>query len=406
MSRERNKESFILDNIENQVLGRSSAPATQASKFEQFTLVMNEIFPLVNDAMGIDGSFEDKKARLISNVHAQSALVDELSDYWGFDQDKILGGKSRSILGRSISNLISQNDVSDPDSVIGLCNVIDETVNDHPFVKKIALDVGVLDSDDVLVSLRLASFPGIYSVRSIFMEMGMDEDEQRTHIGFVFSAAIALSRDIAYNYDPAGTIWDRERLFISALPHCIDFCREAWIELACQDIQEEIPNDDIDVLIGLLVKTQSSVEEVHMGYDNVNHSRKLLFERMIKGVSPYLNENLPKGHPGLCRKIIAYRITEIDEALSDSWVRATDSLISKFEAMSEEDQEKFLETEGDQPMSLDEFWGIFQERMISKYSLLPDFGFDQSDVIGIAGKRLVALWGMADSICKIRKVSV
>lgn len=410
MSSQDSKESFIIDSIDDAVSDRfaKSRPSSKLSKVDRFILAMGEVAPLVEEAMATGGDADSQKRRLIDLLTAQTTLADQLSENWGVDQDEILGSSNRHLLGRALSELVvtSREDLSDESTVLDLCGLVDDVVTGHPFIRKLAMDSGALTADDILVTLRLSSFPGIVKASNFLNGIDLSNEEYRRHLNSIFTATIALSRDVAYNYDPAGTLWDRERLFVSALPYCLTFCHEAWIDLAMEEISEDIDNTDIDVVVSKLPLTIAAINEMDMGYDDINNSRKSLYERLVQGADEYIHVEAMADIPvRLSRKLTAYRLGVIDEALSVSWVKASEHLMDSFERMTEEEQEHFMETEGKNPMNLAAFWGFFRSEMLATEKLVPEWSFESTDVLDAASNRLIALWGLSDSICKIRQVN-
>jgi len=402
MSSTRNKENFLFDEVPGQAADRVQKLASNPNKCSAFLMAFSEFHPLFSPASSQD---TDDKNHLVGLVGEQEKLVQQIADLWGLDDSSILQARNRSNLGRLVSELIASRKADKTSEVIDLAAHVEKVIESSQFVSRLVQDMSSEATDDVLVAVKLAIFPESWKFSQMLSELQFGENETHRHLGLQVSVAIELSKDLAYNYDRAGSIWDRERLFVQTLKYSMAMVAKTWGEMFSETLPSPLFVLDPCLIAKHMPLLRASIDDQDMGYDDVEFSRRMLVEQIAGAIKPRLiADEAMIPNLDLRHRFFAAQIARVDEIASECWGEAAGSLIERIMSMSESDRKAFMESEGKRPMSLEEFWDSIESKF-HRVKLSPLFSPESRELLSRSGKHLVSLWGLSDTICKVRGVN-
>jgi hypothetical protein len=403
MKKRDSKESFLLNSAlgkaKSDIKDKMSAP----DRHVRFMSAFSEYHPIVSKCLESGDLNSDD---LISLVGKQNRWHKEVSDHFGYDYDSLSNAPQLVSYGRSVSELVAESKDTNQDesSIIAVADRVDRIIQDGGHIESIleSGDTGI--SEDVLVSVKLAAFPESFRFDRILRGVGVTDEDRSKNLGLQITVGVELAKDLAYNYDKAGSVWDRERLFVGSLPHCLSIVQVAWLDLLKLSLPDALLSTEPSFISGHLKLLSSSILDQDMGYDDILFSRRALIEQIASVISKklFFDNNSSLISSDISLSCASFRLKRFDEILSESWVEACDELLDRISKMSNEEQSDFMRGEGLRPMTLDVFWSIVDSKIDASFL---DISFTPSihELMQRSGKLLVALWGLSDTICKIRE---
>lgn len=213
--------------------------------------------------------------------------------------------------------------------------------------------------------------------------------------------AVSLANELAYNWSVRSEISDKENLFQTSLPHCLEIVETSYKEIVLKELPpiEYLYTDTAFKL----PRFEDAVDDMDVGYEDVD--RELLFTRaraMVVGLFPKLRPpTLPLNDT--CRWYSAY-IAEIDRLLARSWNDASCAFMAEIHAMSATQRAKFVEE--NQLMDASRCFDRFMDQLDEIEAPLADVEVDFSKVADRAKRHLAWLWAISDSLIVARKECV
>lgn len=402
MSGTRNKEDFLFDEIPGDAMDRIQKVTSNPNRCSAFLMAFAEFHPLFNPSSVHD---TDDKNHLVSLVGEQETLVQQIADLWGLDDSSVLQARNRSNLGQLVCELVASRESDRKTEIIDLAGHVEKIIESSRFVSRLIQDMNSEATDDVLVAVKLAIFPESWKFSRMLSTLQFSQNEKNRHLGMQVSVAIELSKDLAYNYDRAGSIWDRERLFVQTLKHSMALTAKTWGEMFSETLPSPMFVMDPCLIAKEMPLLRAAIDDQDMGYDDLEFSRRLLVERIAESIKPrIIPDESAVESVDLRHRVFAARVTRVDEIAAECWAEAAGSLIERIFSMSDYDRQEFMKSEGKRPMNLEEFWDAMESRF-HRVKLSPLFSPDSGELLSRSGKHLVSLWGLSDTICKIRGVN-
>lgn len=210
--------------------------------------------------------------------------------------------------------------------------------------------------------------------------------------------AISLSKEVAYSWSKRSQVSDREGLFSSALPHCLNIALKAYTEVAIS----YLGGDQYNALNPepSLPLFEAAVEEMSFGYED--ESLEALKLKVSKMASHFVISTscASLNHQMLLNWRNAM-LEETDKAMASAWEEATLDLIDELKEMSEEEQDAYYEQFNEMDFTR------FEVRAVERLASLDRPGrmisVDFTEVTLTAKKHLAWLWGVSDSLIAARK---
>lgn len=394
-------EHFLLKTA-SRAQNAISHKVASSDRQSAFLSAFSEYHSIVERACSEEKDGNDELIRLVGLHERWTKLIVE---HLGVDISHPLNSAPLSKFRKTFGHIVaSLGNVPSDERIISVADQVDRVVEDGNQMRELlqgALAGEV--SEDVLVSVKLACMPASFEFDATLKACNISDKDRSKLLGQQISVAVELSKDIAYNYDKAGSVWDRERLFVGSLPYCLSIVEKAWLDLYSQSLPEPLLSIQPGYLSGKLIETRSAIESLDMGYDEVNYSRRVLLEQIAAVLSEYLTSRFNETPNSLGQRIMAYWLSVYDPILSECWNEAGGLLMDRVSNMTEVELAEFMNGEGRRPMTLDEFWLLF-ERKIGQLENSINFCPTLPELMHNSGRLLVSLWGLSDTICKVRGV--
>jgi hypothetical protein len=209
--------------------------------------------------------------------------------------------------------------------------------------------------------------------------------------------ALNLAKDVAYSWSKRSQISDKENLFSSALPHCLDAAEKAYRECVMEELEpiEYLPSDP-----GMPMPLfENSFESLDMGYED--EDAQALIERIRTLAKGYLDSaKIPDLLPDEAARWKSNFLAHIDSQMSEAWEDAGADLIDEISAMSDEEKETYLAQH--EHMDFSRFDAKLKDRLNEGNLPLQDITLSFDRVREKAKHHLAWIWAISDSLIMSR----
>lgn len=210
--------------------------------------------------------------------------------------------------------------------------------------------------------------------------------------------AMQLAKDIAYTWSSRSQISDKENLFSSALPHCLDAAENAYRELMLEEFEpiSYLPSDPAMPL----PLFENSFDSLDMGYED--EAAQALLERVRSIARGYLdNATVPELSPDDSAKWKSNFLAHLDAQMSEAWEDAGSDLIDEIGGMNDEEKQAYVEKH--EHMDFSRFDKKLKERLCEGNLPLQDITISFDLVRDRAKHHLAWIWAISDSLIMSRK---
>lgn len=403
--------SFVLNKGNKKVSGHSDQEKEEDSsllslKLQEFGRTYRTISPLIikSISQSPNGGSRGELAKL---TKAQERMLSQTITHLGLRDESDLTNRSRYEISRSISELLSKtSDIKalqrDTDLV---CKKLSENID--RFIAERTDIVSDRDTyllaDNNTTNLKIAAVKPALEFYRTLKSLSISNTSIDAALKQQMEIAILMAKDVCFNHDPKASLWDRELLFVSLIAPCMDLVKDSWLALLSAKFKSR--KRDIFVLekIALkLSKLRKSIEEQDMGHGEIIDSTLI---DIAQAYSPMINMfNDINIDYGLKSLLINKQIALLDKHLAGSWDSSINDIKEFLSELSEDEVEKWIETEGSQPMSLLKLEKFFDFKLYERQrKRLLSVMFDDKDLTGESFYRLIQAWGLTDTLCKIKR---
>lgn len=210
--------------------------------------------------------------------------------------------------------------------------------------------------------------------------------------------SVELCKDVAFSWSKRSQISDRENLFSTMLPHCLEVLEGAYRQCVMDELDpiEYLPSDP-QMSLPLF---ESTFENLDMGYED--DAAEKLIARVREIARGYLdNAKVPLLQPDDSARWKSNFIAHIDGMMSEAWNEAGSDLIDELSSMSDEDKEAYLEEH--YFMEFSRFESSFKNRMGGDSIPFSDITISFEQVMDKAKHDMAWIWGISDSLIVVRK---
>lgn len=334
------------------------------------------------------------RARIGAACNDHLALVDLCLKVNNADAADIMLRYQRRSLATALANLYRYAPISE---VRGLVEVAQQWMLSSSDFENASADY---NSPDNLLAVRMTLFTAALrtqlNLESMWCSFTAAEVIQELQ-----QIAVSLANELAYNWSVRSEISDKENLFQTSLPHCLEIVETAYKEIVLKELP---PIEYLYTDTALkLPRFEDAVDDMDVGYED--EDREALFTRtraMVLGLFPKLRPpTLPLNDT--CRWFSAY-IAEIDRLLARSWNDAACAFMTEIHAMTPTQRAKYVEE--NHLMDANRCFDRFMDQLDEIEAPLADVEIDFSKVADRAKRHLAWLWAISDSLIVARKECV
>jgi hypothetical protein len=334
------------------------------------------------------------RARIGAACNDHLALVDLCLKVNNADAADIMLRYQRRSLATALANLYRHAPISE---VRGLVEVAQQWMLSSTDFENASADY---NSPDNLLAVRMTLFTAALrtqlNLESMWCSFTAAEVIQELQ-----QIAVSLANELAYNWSVRSEISDKENLFQTSLPHCLEIVETAYKEIVLKELP---PIEYLYTDTALkLPRFEDAVDDMDVGYED--EDREALFTRaraMVLGLFPKLRPpTLPLNDT--CRWFSAY-IAEIDRLLARSWNDAATAFMTEVHAMTPSQRAKYVEE--NHLMDANRCFDRFMDQLDEIEAPLADVEIDFSKVADRAKRHLAWLWAISDSLIVARKECV
>jgi len=334
------------------------------------------------------------RAKIGGACNEHLALVDLCLKVNNADAADIMLRYQRRSLATSLANLYRQSPISE---IRGLVEVAQQWMLSSTDFENASADY---NSPDNILAVRMTLFTAALRTQlnlegmcCSFTPAEVIQELQRIAVG--------LANELAYNWSVRSEISDKENLFQTSLPHCLEIVETAYKEIVLKELP---PIEYLYTDPALkLPRFEDAIDDMDVGYEA--EDREALFSRartIIAGLFPKLKP------PALslndqCRWYSAY-IAEIDRLLARSWNDAANAFMTEYHSMPAHQKAKMVED--NQLMDPGRCFERFMDQLDDIETPLADAEIDFSRVADRAKRHLAWLWAISDSLIVARKECV
>lgn len=317
------------------------------------------------------------------------ALVDRCFEINNADPTDIMLRYQRRALARNLSSLYVSNTV---DEIQGIVEVAHEwAAQDSMFEQAGSEEV----SSDNLLNVKMALFSSTLRAQSTLKRLNGSAATSKT-LEDIQRIALALAKEIAFNWSKRAQISDRENLLLMAIPHCVDITTLAWKDLILSELPEPEYLIDDDAMPLPLFET--AVLDMDMGY--IGAQWDALKARMSRLARNHAMHSDPDLEAPLSVRWKSALVASIDSAMADCWNEASQRLLHDLQRMSPEDRQAFAVQH--EVMEETRFTDLLTTRLDALPQPLSDVDVDVDQVERRARRHLAWVWGLSDSLIVAR----
>jgi len=210
--------------------------------------------------------------------------------------------------------------------------------------------------------------------------------------------SVELCKDVAFSWSKRSQISDRENLFSTMLPHCLEVLEGAYRQCVMDELDpiEYLPSDP-QMSLPLF---ESTFENLDMGYED--DAVEKLIARVRAIAKGYLDSaKVPQLQPDDSARWKSNFIAHIDGMMAEAWNEAGSDLIDELSSMSDADKELYLEKHNF--MEFSRFENSFKNRLGGDAPPFSDITINFEQVMDKAKHDMAWIWGISDSLIVVRK---
>lgn len=336
-------------------------------------------------------SEEELRQHVASQCKGHLALIDLCLTANNANTQDILLRYIRRAMAKSIAGMYMDSPVEDLEGIVEIAKgwILENSEFENALAEN--------SSGDSILGVKLALFTA--SLKSYQRLEGLWCGHQpKEVIRQLELLAIDLCKDVSFSWSKRSQISDRENLFSTMLPHCLEVLEGAYRQCVLDELDpiEYLPSDPMMALPIF----EGSFEEMDMGYED--EAAEQLINRVRSIAKGYLDDaKIPQLQPDDSARWKSNFIAHLDVMIAESWNAAGSDLIEELGNMSEEDKDAYLEEHNF--MEFERFENNFKNRLSEESSPFSDIKISFEQVMDKAKHDMAWIWGISDSLIVARK---
>ena len=387
-------------------LGQATEPVPENLELIRFLELFNRYAPLLAGlSFPAAGGFSGVIADISKRIGEHQSLFDETMIMASLNPSEI-GGEVAHELASSLSHLMSRagfdserlRDV--PRQFQSVLQAL-QAVN-HDWIR----EMEVAPTHDLLLRVKLAIFPPMARFSAeIAPYLGADHESE---LAWFYDTIVELARDLAFNWSKRASIEDRENLFISSLTaigHILADCTaDAWSASVLQAGKVGMVAVAPATIMTHVPAFWAHLEIYNMGWADSDRGLSGLRADLSGWIQAELARiPLPLWLSEAARQALYSSVLkDADLVMQKAWSEVCDGFLSRIESMSDEEREQFLLVQGQDGMPVDEFVRVMTPVLGDIIASKRRNRVDVNVVTQVARDRVALLWGLSDSLCKVR----
>jgi hypothetical protein len=357
-----------------------------------FLQAMTEAAPLYLGERRRNPQFSDEelKQAVAQKCKEHLSLVDMCLTANNADSQDILLRYMRRALAKNLAALYADTPI---EALKGLVEVAQQWVLDSTDFENTMNETATGDSTLVI---KLALFTATLKTQQRLDGLWCGHEPKEV-LKELSKIALHLAKDVAYSWSKRSQISDKENLFSSALPYCLDAAEKAYRECVMDELEpiEYLPSDPAMPL----PLFENSFESLGMGYED--ETAQALIDRVRKIAMGYLDgAKIPDLLPDESAKWKSNFLAHIDGQMSEAWEDAGADLIDEIDAMEESEKESYLATH--EYMDFSRFDTKLKDRLNEGNLPLQDITLSFDRIKDKAKHHLAWIWAISDSLIMSR----
>lgn len=376
-----------------------------------FLLAIEEASPLIKAIArhpGVCAEISEVQREMGILYGYQQVLTERIAKRVGLKKDDashrwVIRGLSAS-LGEMIADVRDDDSSLDgiSDSIEVMIGVVERYKNEWNF----SVGDGSPDvfSSDLKINTRLAILDAMRVIKKSIelLPMGNDVDETTS---LTIKLVVDMAWDMSNGWKGDLSSHDREILFQGLIKHIGRAAAEAWESSVLQSWGMDDRLISEDVWEEMISPFRAFVIDMHMGHESkievvVSRARKLISDSAKAVMFEYAD--IKGGHRRVLQNALYSGISSL---AVKAWQTAVDGVWERFDKMSSEEQRRWEQTEGSEPMDLSLFDDAFERVFAAWYKHEWSAPMDISRFEEAIKKNVVWLWGTADAVFRSNMAS-
>lgn len=336
-------------------------------------------------------SEEELRQHVASQCRSHLNLVDHCLTANNANTQDILLRYIRRAMAKSLAGMYLESPVEDLEGVVEIAKawVLESTEFENALAEN--------STGDSILGVKLSLFTA--SLKSYQRLDGLwCGHEPKEVVGKLQKLSVELCKDVAFSWSKRSQISDRENLFSTMLPHCLEVLEGAYRQSVMEELDpiEYLPSDPLMPL----PLFETTFENLDMGYED--EAAQALISR-VRGIARgYLDGvKTPQLQPDDSARWKSNFIAHIDGMMAEAWNEAGSDLIDELSNMSDEDKDAYLEEHNF--MEFSRFESSFKNRLGGDQPPFYDIIISFDQVMDKAKHDMAWIWGISDSLIVVRK---
>lgn len=392
--------------------------AQKRDRIMGFIYAARELQPLIFElGEKAQSDSEGCMIELTELLQKHNRSLEMLIDYFNLDQSVPSDSILITLLGTELSKL--EKSFNFPDGASSLMKEIAATLTTNTVKRK---DLSELQKDiafdaDIVACVKTSLFRSSFEFSTVLDALKATDREKSEWQAWFHSTAVALGKDVAFNFDQHGTFRDREILFRECLPICTELALKAWKSHFLDALRVKLSDGtslygiDPSSLVDRMPTLIEALDTHNMGY---KHHKTTNIEWLKKQIGYSIfgiceSYDLQIFNAEANRDIKSLILSRLEISARDAWLSASKRTIvdiqNKIASMSMEEKELWKQKEGANPMPFSVFKEDFKDAWNSAQSLISSVNIDEAELTKKTRASLAQLWGYSDAFCRIKRTT-
>lgn len=390
-----NSDRTVLDRVNKEQLVRQK-------RIRDFVSTLQEVAGLIDASYDVN---TDKVSAFYNYYKLQESLKSKAIGLLEMNLSTIADKYYATKVGKELSSLIGGGVVRNEDpAFVTMLQRIAQHTKESDLLKP--LYQNSIPSNDILVCIKCTLFPYAAQFTLMLRQLNCDDSLQNETIEWFHDQAVTLAKDLAYNWNENIQYRDKEVIFQNVLDECCNLTlnsfKHAFIKSLCCDFIALYEENILDYL----PLFQAIYADNDMGYKSHQQlNEDYLFSTVSSVVTAILSafsiDQFSYKQNGQLR---AYLLKQLDKRLAQLWQESSDAVITRFSAMSEAQQQVWLNSDdGAKPMPIEPLLSTLS-RYGENFDWMPILRrcLESNELHDSSARKFALLWGMSNGICKTR----
>lgn len=336
-------------------------------------------------------SEEELRQHVASQCRSHLNLVDHCLTANNANTQDILLRYIRRAMAKSLAGMYLDAPVEDLEGLVEIAKawILESTEFENALAEN--------STGDSILGVKLSLFTA--SLKSYQRLDGLwCSHEPKEVVSKLQKLSVELCKDVAFSWSKRSQISDRENLFSTMLPHCLEVLEGAYRQVVMDELDpiEYLPSDPLMPL----PLFETTFENLDMGYED--DAAQVLISRVRDIARGYLDGvKTPQLQPDDCARWKSNFIAHIDGVMAEAWNEAGSDLIDELSNMSDEDRDAYLKEHN--LMEFSRFESSFKNRLGGDQLPFSDIAISFDQVMDKAKHDMAWIWGISDSLIVVRK---